>query len=102
MHGFDKINGAPMTELNPEDVGYTLENQYLLPSSSSSWNSLEVHWTLVCSKCARAFCSSRAALMNILFTVFGIDEMDVIHIYPVKLSIFVVILEIICTFMTSQ
>ena len=40
-------------------------------------------------------------MLNILFTVFGSDLMDLIHVNPIKLSSFMVILEIICIFMTS-
>ena len=40
-------------------------------------------------------------MLNILFTLFGSDLMDLIHVYPIKLSIFRVISEIICIFMTS-
>jgi len=34
MHILDGLNGAPMTEINPEEFGFTLEDGPLLPSSA--------------------------------------------------------------------
>jgi len=34
MYVLDGLNGAPMTELNPEEFGFTLKDGIFLPSSS--------------------------------------------------------------------
>jgi len=67
MHVLDGLNDVPMTELNPEEFGFTLEDGHL--SSSSSWNTLEAHWTWVChcSKCTQVTCpsSSRGEMCDV-------------------------------------